>query len=322
MILTNEEGGWLRRKSDQRAAANADQTEFHAICYGTSNFESGVFDERIAGAMDEFDVPDPIGVEDWAEEDTRYDTAADSIGNEIQRRRNCLGEFYPFRLNGNTIEYLGSYTLVYEFCLAISQAPTVSLGEFAQLPPAFERLARDVAVELLGPGAAGYRTGWPPSGDRPQRFRDVVNRLNELTGEWHWLPVPGKPNDPSHIHVKDEGLDFVAWKRIQDGRAGAIFLLGQCACGDDWPQKGGDVDIGRLMDWVRPISATAPLRVFTTPYHIANDEFFSSFNGRAGLTLDRSRITLIAEGEDARDVINEHHAQQICELTTLVLNGG
>ncbi len=221
---------WENRGPEFRAGVNADQAEVSAIRFGSSNVEAGIADERTADAMDDFELVDPEGVESWADADSKYDTAAGAVGDEIRRREQMLGASYPFRLERNRLIYSSSTTLAYEFCLATSQSPSLSAGEFKRLPPAFERLARDVVKCFLGPDAEGYRTGWPRDDleDRPVKFKAVVERLHELTGEWVWAPGPDRPPDPSHIDVKDEGLDFVVWKKIPDGRPGHLVLLGQC----------------------------------------------------------------------------------------------
>jgi hypothetical protein len=315
---------WENRGPEFKAGKNADQTERGAIHFGACNVEAGIADERTADAMDDFEIVDPEGVESWADADSKFDTATGAIGDEIRRRENILGNSYPFRLNGNRLVYSQSSTLAYEFCLAVSTAPSLSKGDHRRLQPAFERMARDVVICFLGPGAEGYRTGWPRDRfeNRPTKFRAVVNRLHELTDEWVWAPAPGRPQDPSHIHVKDEGLDFVVWKRIPDGRKGHLFLLGQCACGDDWTEKFYDIDVQSLTEsWIRPLSVAQPLRVFATPYHIPNYAYFADVNTKAGLTLDRARIVLLAENEVNRAAILKAVMDPLPDLIKLVIPG-
>ena len=249
--------------------------------------------------------------------------AVSDIANEIQRRQSLLGEAYPFTLDGNSIVYRQSFTLAYEFCLAVSQAPDgLSKRPYNRLPIAFERLARDAAVLFLGCGAKSYRTGWPSDKweDRPTRFKDVIQVLHDRTGEWYWNPGPGRPGN---LRAKDEGLDFVAWKLMPDGRPGNLFLLGQCACGNDWASKFGDIDssLHRLEDWIRPISAARPLRVFAVPHHIANQTEFYDANRRAGLTFDRARIALIAEKDGNREYVKDWMKDPYGELIRLVIKG-
>lgn len=321
---------WESRRQDDRIATNADQAEFSAIRYAASNIEAGIFDDRVAGALDDYEVVDPRLADpperwSWARDDAALDNAAGDIGLEVRRRSDTLGTAYPFEIQGNGLLYRPSRTLVYEFCLAVSQAPSLIEGEFARLPVAFERLVRDLLICFLGPGAQGLRTGWPPDAHepRPPRFKQVIARLEDLTGEWIWSPEHGKPGDPDPQDVKDEGLDFVVWKEIPDHRPGRLFLLGQCACGNDYATKFGDIDprLEKLSRWIRPISFAFPLRVFTTPRHIPNELFFGDINKQAGLTLDRTRITLLAQPELATQYVAQQAREPYAELIRLVIDG-
>src|SRR4051794_18762686 len=109
---------WATRLPEQEAANNADQSEQKAMSAGSINVEEGVRDEKIADALDPFDVPGPT-VERWAKVDAAVETGAGAIADELKRRASVMGEKYPFRLERNALIYSGSHTLVYELCLAI-----------------------------------------------------------------------------------------------------------------------------------------------------------------------------------------------------------
>jgi hypothetical protein len=324
--MSHRSRGWEFRRQDENLAVNADQAEFFAIMYGSSNFESGTYDERLAGAMDDYEVVPPTPTTRWANDDAALDSATSEIGFEINRRKAILADKYPFIIKGNKILYTPSKSLVYEFCLAISLAASLSAGETKKLPIAFERLARDLMIYFLGPGAEGHRTGWPADSHepRPAKFKTLMAGLSNLTGEWTWSPEPGLPNDPPCRDVKDEGLDFVVWKGFVDKRAGKLFVLGQCACGSDYLTKFSDIDpdLKKLKKWLRPLSHAAPIRVFTTPRHIPNDIYFREVNELAGLTLDRIRITLIAEESDlSREYVLTKAKIPYQELIQIVISG-
>lgn len=317
---------WEARHQDDRVATNADQAELLAIRYGSSNAEAGIADDRIAGSLDDYDVTDSPSAAVWASDDLALDSAAGDISAVIKHRQEILGPAYPFQLNGNRLVYRASHTLAYEFCLVVSQS-SLSGGESVRLPRAFERLARDVLVLFLGvgQGTGAYRTGWPSDEfeSRPPRFKSLMAVLHELTGEWIWAPGPGLPDDPAPKDVKDEGLDVVVWKRVLDKRGGSLFLLVQCACGNDYATKFDDIDANfeKLGKWLRSISCARPVRVFCTPRHIPNDSYFLEINRRAGLTFDRIRITLLAENEDALDYVTEHAREPYAELIQLAIDG-
>lgn len=313
---------WETRCLDARVAKDADQAEISAIRHGSCTFDAGLDDDRIADAMDDFETSDPKIVQKWASEDMKFDSATSKIALEIGRRKSLLGGCYPFDVaGGNTIRYSPSKTLVYEFCLAISGAPSLSSGKFAKLPVEFEQLVCDALVCFLGPGAKVLRTGWPPSrcGGRSIHFKNIVAKLNKRTGEWQWNPEPGMPDNPTT--VKDQGLDVVAWKEIADKRGGKLFLLCQCACGDNFNTKFYDLDaqFNKLGRWVRPISWVLPTRVFSTPRHIPNNSEFNQVNKDAGLALDRVRLTLLAEHKDHRKFFPRRRNNSYVKLIKLVI---
>ena len=314
---------WASRSQDERTAKDADQAELIAVKYGSCNLEAGTFDDRVADAMDDYDVADPKGtIPQWASEDIKFESATSDIALEVQRRNSLLNGHYPFLLDRNQLMYNRSHTLVYEFCLAVSLAQSLKEGEFARLPIAFERLVRDTLICYLGNGAQGYRTGWPADQleERPVRFKQVIAKLQELTGEWHWSPDPGLDDDPSHLIAKDQGLDIVVWKPL-DTRGGKLFLLGQCACGNAYATKFHDLDnqLSSLTKWVKPISWASPVRVFSTPRHISNNLEFEQVNKEAGLTIDRARLTLLAECIDHQTYITLSAKEPYASLIRLVI---
>jgi hypothetical protein len=314
---------WETRKHEDRVAKDADQAEAAAIRYGTCNLEAGTYDDRIADALDDYELGDGQDVPRWATEDIKFDSAVSEIALEVRRRRDLLGKSYPFEVQENQLTYRQSATLAYEFCLAVSLAPTLREEQYVRLPRAFEFLVRDVLICFLGPNAEGYRTGWPGDDvdERPTRFKDLISLLHDRTGEFYWKPHPGLPDDPSHQDVKEEGMDVVVWKHLFDERPGKLFLLCQCACGDDWVGKFHDIDanLHKLGRWMHPVCWAHPMRVFATPRHIPNDAYLGQVNSEAGLTLDRSRLTLIAEQIDNRKTILSEMGKRYRELIPMVI---
>lgn len=297
------------RKQLKKAAEDLDQAEVEALRLGASVLSEGIRDDRLGGTFDELDVPeepdalktpaddgDEAPVPRFLEEDAKLDDAMVVLQREAERRKTILKDAYPFRLDRNRLEYVESKTLVYEFCLAIVNAANLSKKPYDDLPIGFERLAADVVKTFLGPGSKGIRVGWPPRGDRPTRFKQVVDGFHIDTNEWVWQAHPDYPEDPDPRDVKDAGLDFVVLRVFGDKREGHLCILGQCACGKNWPTKLRDTEVGKLeRRWIRTISWAPPVRVFTTPHHIADPEMMRKANEEGGLTLDRARLVLVAE---------------------------
>lgn len=122
--------------------------------------------------------------------------------------------------------------------------------------------------------------------------------------------------DPTH--VKDEGCDFVVWLDASDGRkSGQLFVLGQCACGNNWQDKWGDLKVEALQRWFNPLSLVPPVRSLATPRHVA-DELLREASREAGIVFDRSRLVLAAADQD---VLDSETATAMERLTEMVCDG-
>lgn len=292
---------WECRKGDQRIAKDADETEFSAIQYGRCNLDAGIRDDIISGENEDF-VPQ-IEVDEWAESDMELDDAYSPLASEIERRQSILGEYYPFVIEGNLLVYRPSKTLAYELCLAISCSTSLTKGDFANLPRAFEHLTLAVVLCYLGQDSWGIRIGWPQQSGRINSFKELANHLYDSTNEWEWSPDVGYPDSPSVKDVKDSGLDFMVAKLFNDGRKGQLFLVGQCACGNNWDNKYYDLTVEKLNRWFRCPTIVPFVKVFSIPFHIANPTGFSDTCRFAGIALDRARIVRLAENPENHGTI-------------------
>jgi len=70
--------------------------------------------------------------------------------------------------------------------------------------------------------------------------------------------------------------------------------LGQCACGDDWKDKFGDINLDRIRKWFNPLSYVEPVKLFATPHHLS-DGFITEGSRQAGIIFDRARLCLMAD---------------------------
>lgn len=280
---------WETRHYYQTRTADADEVEHNAIRYGTTPIEVGIRDEETAGA----DVMDEsIDDSDWAAVDHETETAVSDTHQELIRRSVLLGDAYPFDVTDGSLTYTGSSSGVYEFCLAISVAETITKGEYVDLPRQFEHLSLLLCSSYLGANSDAIHTGWPNTW---RRFRTAFEHVHERTGEWLWRPSVALPDDPSTRLVKDGGIDFLVWKNMPDPRTGKLFLLGQCACGNDWDTKLNDIDLKKVQQWFNyPMTRVEPVKAFTTPRHLI-DATIHEASTSAGLTFDRTRLTLLAE---------------------------
>jgi len=90
----------------------------------------------------------------------------------------------------------------------------------------------------------------------------------------------------------DDGLDIWLTKGFQDERTSSVFVVAQCAIGEDWGVKRSELDLAlwyRHIDWF-----TQPLKAFAVPFQI-NQNFWRETATRGGLILDRPRIAQTIE---------------------------
>jgi hypothetical protein len=303
----------LSQSARRKASVDADQVELQAMKNGTAPFQSSIYDDMIADSLpDDYPVPDPIlvGAADdpaavdvrdrIATQDTRKDTAVGQSVDELKRRAGLLGDRYPFVLDEAGLAYRSSSTLIYEYCLAVTRSPSLTTGDYKQLPRAFERLVGHAVRLWLGEDATSYRTGWPPDEDRPNTFKETIQQLAVNSGEWTWQPRNGLYEEP---RSGDGGMDLVVWRRPADYRTGGITLLGQCACGNDWEEKYKDLDVDDLKKKYCRLPPAGESRFFATPHHVSHPKTWEDASIGAGIVFDRVRLALIAEEEANREAI-------------------
>lgn len=290
---------YTSRHRDQISATNADQAEFSAMKLGLAVVDAGVMDERISGEMDDLDFGIAGDLDDGAKRWHRDDLAMDGLSgaarDEIVRRGVLLGDNYPFELDGSSLLYRRSKSGFYEYCLSISMAPSITKGRYVRLPRSFERFAAFIIQKHLGTRWKSFHIGAPRNKKNGKQFRDALKLLSAQSSsgvDWVVNPAPGFPDDPGISG--DGGMDFVVWSPSSDGRPGQLFVVGQCACGNDWPEKYQDLRMTRLEIWMKPVTIVPLVRCFTTPFLMSEGNFLNA-HYEAGWTLDRARLTYMAE---------------------------
>jgi hypothetical protein len=317
-----DELDWSSRHQLMAIAKDADQAEMNAILFGSSPISAGLDDEKAVGIFDD-EIPEHAehGEPEWETTDELVEIAEGNALAEIERRAKMLGKHYPFTIHGTSLKYSHSATGIYEFCLAASLAKALPSKRNMDITKYFELVAAEVVRRHLGNTAEVIRTGWPSHNktERPIRFKALFKIVAQRTGEWRWEPKPPNSDDPDHRKTKDEGIDFVAWIPMPDTRPGKLFVLGQCACGNDWDSKLNDLNSSRLERWFRPATVTDFLRAFALPRTVTGNYVFEELSHQAGLVFDRARIVAIAESHPEHFV---HWKSNLDALTRLIIPDG
>ena len=290
MVMTKTDPYSLRHQA-QRSANHADQAEFSALKNGATVIDAGIYHGRVAGAMDDFEAPDLAIRELWHNEDLKYDSAVGKIYEEIERRSKTMGTTYPFSIEEGSLIHTPSNNSVYEFLLAICNAETLTAGEHVGLPRLFERLSARLVAACFGSDTQFIHTGAPRDPEVGTSFKNAMLTVADQTSEWSWGPDEGLPDEPVN---GDGGCDFVVWPVPPDGRKiGQLFVLGQCACGNDWQTKFKDLTIKSLSKWFNPLSIVEPVRCFSTPFHVT-DALLREASREGGIVFDRARLVRLS----------------------------
>jgi hypothetical protein len=211
----------------------------------------------------------------------------DDVMGEIERRSNGCGGGYPFEVDagGNSITRKAywadfSYTnlLLISF-IDCQHAVHTALG-VAYPARLFEAICVVAAENYLGghaQGAKAFHFGAPrPNGSG---FSDALQSLaNAMQGR--------RLRELEPDAEKDDGLDVLAWRPFADQRCNFVCLFGQCATGENWPDKNPQ-PLQFLDNWLR-IETSAVNGVIFVPFTITKTDWTKK--SRAVIVFDRCRI--------------------------------
>ncbi len=300
--------------NEQNLSYDADQTEFESLRYGSAIVDNGAYNERVASALDDYATQDGQDRPTWHEEDLTLDSFVGGIHEEIKRRVSLMGDAYPFKLDKNTLYYEERNKGFYEFLLAICNVNNFK-GKHKHLPRLFERTTTKLIATYLGRYAQSLHTGFPRDSENGLNFQEAMQEVGKCSGEFRWEPEDSL--DPSS--KKDEGVDFVIWLKHADKRTfGQIFILGQCACGNNWDSKWSELQVNKIEKWFHPMTIIPPVRAFATPYHVT-DSALKEASREAGLFFDRARLTMILD-QAGDEIFDEQIQNCMRDLTDYVLN--
>jgi hypothetical protein len=320
----------LNKRARQTAIEDADEVEWQAIREGSAICEYGIADEQISGSL--FDQAELVEDENtdalssplaWEIRSEAEEKKSREITEEIERRCLLLESHYPFKANGNLLEYVPSGDGLYEFCLAVSMSGSLVKAPFNELPQAFEALATEVLVAWMGPGAKGWQTGYPGrvAAGWPRELPELWRIIHEETGEWEWQQGKEVPEDAADDQ-KDLGMDTLIWKSVHDSRTQALFLAGQCACGRDalsGSGKSADLTSKWLEEWFRTQSKVEFVPCLLLPRCLGASA--TEIRARAGtLFFDRIRLVLAARQAErpGHPVIDQRSSQRYAKLIEMV----
>ncbi len=303
-------------RKHEKFAKEADDVEWNAVRLGTFPLDGVYTDEIATGQFIEdqsiADSHEPLAEhktdaieqsidrklrekgEEVNRNQKRREDAAAGVYAELKRRSELLGESYPFELGRGSLRYCENDENKHKTYVSLLE---LTAGESVDRD-SFEGIVQLALAAYLGADRAKSKCfGWRTKleADRPRRIKEMIDQINSESGEWIWRPKHGYPVDPSPQAVKDLGIDVVAWLPVPDKRIGQVFLVAQCATGlTDWESKFDDVNWNSLSNWIESVPKEwGGSRCFAVPFHIPNNARWLHVTSKAGLLLDRARITLL-----------------------------
>ena len=241
-----------------------------------------------------------------------------AVFEELEYRQRVLGPAYPFIVDPahltidrgpeNPITHPGR--VVYLFCVLASAIREKKLQPVASMSEAEKEIA-DVFQICACLAAGGYVSGEVTSFGFPRAtgtgfllaLRDAFERFG--VGQVRTEIPDGLPDS-----LKDGGIDVIAWRDHPDGMPGKIYLLGQCASGQNWQTKSVVEYIDQLHgSWFTESPANFSLPAMFIPFTLHRDmseerrgpfldavkRLYWHQEKRFGIIFDRLRIAHFAD---------------------------
>lgn len=265
----------------------------------------------IAQATEDFTPSDAI------QADAETEALFNEVFGELERRAIAARAAYPFTLDARGIvlrlrcEPLSAAQVSYLFCLLVSEYRRAQLlpkavfwGHTGAVENLFQVCSTVAAAGLLGGAAISF--GFPrPDGSG---FLTALQRTYEqqmCEGKTERMARPGVSSQ-----TKDGGIDIVAWRHFPDGLPGKLYLLGQCASGAQYPNKGVRSYLNNFHgDWFTLQPGSQPIEALFVPFvldhelTVRRDEsrvearhgLYVSLARTLGVLVDRCRLAYLVD---------------------------
>lgn len=243
---------------------------------------------------------------EYANQENRIENLRADVSSELISRGRKLGNAYPFLFNGKLLQiknirsYKNQWT--YLFCLLISYiglekgSRDLKAWDTKQISSLFEKLCTSVAENFLSNKRidahslqfGAPRTSWK---SEHQSFKKALEFLKSAINEGN---VKGSPTANRR---KDAGLDVIAWRPFPDNRTNKLFLLGQCAAGNDFKSKRRE-----LRDFSQYYSLEVGIIYsFFVPHEVDESDWSYFYYPDIGILFDRSRVAFYSQDWDGKE---------------------
>lgn len=203
----------------------------------------------------------------------------------LNKRREILGEAYPFQVDDDFIVCRNSitYSTYLQLLFLTPGSGLFTSSSFWNLEKAsrlFEDITEYSLRNFFGANTQTANFGFPSRNGRPAEFSAAVKWLSEKTN----IRLGNAYRPP---RKKDGGVDLFVWKSFGDRRPGLPIMLVQCTIKDDFINKIGDIDLKLWSSWLS--SDIEPLVALAIPGAITKEDIWNEITTR-GILLDRIRL--------------------------------
>ena len=257
----------------------ADWIELTALLSADRNASTGDLSSALAAGS----LVDQEGYEDEAARREAIEMQVLDVFRELEARSVAAAEAYPFTLENTgvvTVNIGADQFSAYTFCLCLSYVPGKT--KVGQLYPyrMFEELAAVAARNFVGGEAVRFAS---PRLHLPKRFTPALAAICAMMAK-------GSTRIRAQRAAKDAKLDVVAWRHFPDRLPGKLLLFGQCAAGEEWEDKLGELRPDDFCGaWLSEQPASQRVRAFFIPHRVVNVRWEDAARS-GGLFFDRCRL--------------------------------
>ncbi|NCT99672.1 MAG: hypothetical protein GXD23_20065 [Comamonadaceae bacterium] len=233
--------------------------------------------------------------------------------SELEFRKKCLGDSYPFQVNSDRMtlradfrqESLHYGQVGYAFCLLVTTLRERKISNIAQLESYVQQLPLYFQV-CACLAAGGYFGGAVSSFGFPRAEGDAfIPALNRAYSRFGYGSAKASIEPGLPAQTKDGGIDVIAWLDHPDQLPSKLYSVGQTASGKDWKGKSVTQDVAPFHgNWFTESPATYFVPALYIPflayaeldeydgatYSQARARMVASHERRFGLIFDRLRI--------------------------------
>ena len=250
--------------------------------------ETGINEIVLSEANDEINENDLFADSNTSKRNDLKENWVDNLFDVIRDRSSIFKNDYPFDYSENRglilKENIVDKNELYIFLLISSNLDLFNKVA-NDLTTDFEDVSYFVLKNFLGKAIVkkfGKRSEY--SGKAKEKIKALAIDMKLEINEYSLSNV-------SEQNLQERGLDIVAWFPFTDYCPNIITILGQCACGKDWPQKYHDTE--RFATYMRYFRQK-PIHAMFIPYSLisrSSDWFYCSDDiQRNTMMFERKRI--------------------------------